>query len=467
MALFIYNTIMVLKEIRKKKGMTQQQASFACNIPLRTYKRLENETSYVNSYKYQHACEILGQFKNKTKAVLLNKTITVVGLGYVGLANAIALAKNNKVYIVDIDERKINLIQKKISPIKNKEFENTIKTVDLKVHQNAYKLSDYVIVATPTNYDEKTKKFDMSSVESVIEQVINANPNAWIVIKSTVTIGFTKYIVDKFKYNKILFSPEFLRETTALHDCLYPSRIIVGVAKKEKTYLSKANEFAHLLEQASLKESAPIQILGSSEAEATKLFSNTFLALRVAFFNELDTFAEAKGLDTFDIISGVCGDSRIGDYYNNPSFGYGGYCLPKDTKELKASFEDVPENIISSVVEANDTRMQFICDQVLRMTNYNGRDSLTIGVYRLMMKLGSDNIRQSSIQGVMKRLNDRGVNIIIYEPALNVDEYLGYRIVNDINDFKNQSKIIIANRYDSLLKDVKQKVYTRDVMRRD
>ena len=467
LALLFYNSVMTLKEIRKNKGLTQEEASLICGIPLRSYKRLENDTRYISSFKYTHSYELLEQYKLNSDISYLNKTITVVGLGYVGLANAIALAKHNRVNVIDIDKNKINLIRNKKSPIKNKEFERYIKSVDLITDGDAFKESDYVIIATPTNYDADTNKFDMSSVESVIKQVIDVNPNAWIVVKSTVGVGFTKYAVNKFKYNKILFSPEFLRETTALHDCLYPSRIVVGVIEKKEPYLSKAKEFATLLEQSSLKDNVSIHILGSSEAEAIKLFSNTFLALRVAYFNELDTFAQTKGLDTLDIISGVCGDPRIGDYYNNPSFGYGGYCLPKDTKELKANFEDVPENLISAIVESNDTRMQFICDQVLSMANYHDGDDITIGAYRLAMTSGSDNFRQSSIQGVMNKLKDKGVDMVIYEPTLSGDEYLGYRIVKEINEFKKISKVIITNRYDSLLNDVKDKVYTRDLLRRD
>ena len=469
LALFLYNIVMTLKEIRKNKRLTQSEASLICGVPLRSYKRLENDTSYVSSYKYAEACKKLEQYKEDKDISYINKTITVVGLGYVGLANAILLAKHNKVYVVDIDNNKLNLIKNKKSPIKNKEFERCIKNVDLIVSSDleAYKQSDYVIVATPTNYDADTNKFDMSSVESVIEDVKRINPNAWIVVKSTVGIGFTKYIKDKLKYNKILFSPEFLRETTALHDCLYPSRIVIGVLEKKEPYLSKGKEFATLLKQGSLKEDVPIRILGSSEAEAIKLFSNTYLALRVAFFNELDTFAQTKGLDTLDIISGIGDDPRIGDYYNNPSFGYGGYCLPKDTKELRSNFEEVPERLITAIVESNDTRMQYICDQVLLKADYHNGDNIAIGVYRLAMKSGSDNFRQSSIQGVMNKLSDRGVNIVIYEPTLNEDEYLGYRIVKDIKEFKKISKVIITNRYDSLLNDVKDKVYTRDLLRRD
>jgi UDPglucose 6-dehydrogenase len=295
------------------------------------------------------------------------------------------------------------------------------------------------------------------------------NPNAWIVIKSTVGVGFTKSAREQFNYDKILFSPEFLREGKALYDNLYPSRIVVGVPEKIEPYLSKAKEFAELLQQGAIKDDIETYILGCTEAEAVKLFSNTYLALRVAYFNELDTFAQTKGLDTLDIINGVCADPRIGNFYNNPSFGYGGYCLPKDTKELKANFEDVPENLISAIVESNRTRKQFICDQVLKMAEYknDGKDNITIGIYRLTMKSGSDNFRHSSIQGVMKRLQAKGVNIVIFEPSLKDEFFFNCKVINDFNKFKTLSRVIIANRYDPSLEDVKEKVYTRDLLRRD
>ena len=400
--------------------------------------------------------------------------ISVAGTGYVGLSNAIMLSQHNKVYAVDVIASKVDLINSKKSPIIDKEIEEYLMTKKLDLiattrGDKAYKQSDLVIIATPTNYDSETNKFDTSSVESVIKQVKRVNPNAWIIVKSTVGVGFTKCVREKYQYDKILFSPEFLREGKALYDNLYPSRIVVGVPEKKEPYLSKAKEFAALLQEGAIKENIETHILGCTEAEAVKLFANTYLALRVAYFNELDTFAQTKGLDTLDIIKGVCGDPRIGDFYNNPSFGYGGYCLPKDTKELKANFENVPENLISAIVESNKTRKDFVADQVLTLAGYknDGKNDITVGIYRLTMKSGSDNFRQSSIQGVMKRLHAKGVNIVIYEPTLKDDKFFNCKVIKDFDEFKRISKVIIANRYDSSLDDAKDKVYTRDLLKRD